>query len=176
MKTTSVCQPTDALALWAGITQTTANVVDSGPWTSIERSISASGTIEPMARNITRKLQANPNTETKTMTKATNWTRSMIIDTFTNGHTFSRNGQRCHRSARVCVERAILAIYARQTADERADGATRHVNGRGFNSRDAGYGSYLAKWIQSGRSLSGRHLARARKMAVRYSGQLIPAA
>jgi hypothetical protein len=176
-KTTSVCQPTDALALWAAIQTTTANVVDSGPWTPIERSISARGTIEPMAKNITRKLRVNnkPNTETKMTSKTTVWTRSMIIDTFESGYTFARDGQRCHRSARVCIERAILAIYARQTADERADGTTRHVNGRGFNSRDAKYGSYLARWIQSGRSLSGRHLTRAKRMAIRYSGQLIPA-
>ena len=74
------------------------------------------------------------------------------------------------------VERAILAIYARQTADEREAGNTRHSNGMGFAAPDAGLGSYYARWILSGRRLTGGHLARARQMSRKYAGQLLEVA
>jgi hypothetical protein len=70
------------------------------------------------------------------------------------------------------VERAILAIYACQTADEQATKTTRHSNGRGFSGADASLGSYYARWILEGKHLSGRHLARARTMSLKYVGQL----
>lgn len=70
------------------------------------------------------------------------------------------------------VERAMCALYARQTADERSSGTTQHLNGRGFNAFDANTGSYYARWVQSGRRLTGRHLVKARAMALRYLGQL----
>lgn len=110
-------------------------------------------------------------------TKAATWTREKINETFNAGHTFRdpSTGRVVVRSARECVERAILAVYRNQTKDEQATGSTRWRNGLGFNGRDARYGSYLARWIRSGRQLSGKHLDRARKMATKYSGQLVPA-
>lgn len=70
------------------------------------------------------------------------------------------------------VEKGIVRIYQLQTADEQAGGATKHLNGKGFNARDAKYGTYLAKWVLSKRHLTGKHLAAARKMCLKYSGQL----
>lgn len=74
------------------------------------------------------------------------------------------------------VERAILAIYARQTADEQATKTTRHSNGRGFSGADASLGSYYARWILDGKHLNGRHLERARTMSLKYVGQLLEVA
>lgn len=70
------------------------------------------------------------------------------------------------------VERAICALYARQTADERSSSTTQHCNARGFNAFDAARGSYWARWVNSGRKLTGRHLEGARQMALKYAGQL----
>ncbi len=71
------------------------------------------------------------------------------------------------------VERAILAIYARQTADEQRSETTREQNGMGFNGFDAKPGSYYARWVQSGKRLTGSYLEKARQMSIRYVGQLV---
>ena len=73
----------------------------------------------------------------------------------------------------IAVERAILAIYARQTASEQASETTREDNGEGFNAFDAKSGTYYAQWIRSGKHLSGQYLDKARKMSLRYVGQLL---
>lgn len=70
------------------------------------------------------------------------------------------------------VERAMVVSYSRQTQDEQSAQQTKHSNGQGFNAFDAMNGTYYAKWVLSGRKLSGSHLAKARKMALRYSAQL----
>lgn len=70
------------------------------------------------------------------------------------------------------LERGIVVIDARQTSDEQASGSTKYENGRGWNSADASYGGYLARYIRSGRHLSGKHLDRARRMMGKYAGQL----
>jgi hypothetical protein len=72
----------------------------------------------------------------------------------------------------LAVMRGVVAIYDRQTRDEQAVGDTRHFNGIGFNGSDAKKGSYYARWLLSGRKLDGRHLANARKIMMKYSGQL----
>jgi hypothetical protein len=71
------------------------------------------------------------------------------------------------------VERAILAIWNRQTADEKGAKHTRHSNGIGFSGSDASLGSYYAQWLRNGRHLSGQHLAKARAMAQKYRKQLL---
>ena len=81
------------------------------------------------------------------------WTRSEI-ETLLN-----RNNR--------AVERAMVAIWKRQTEDEQATETTRHHNGIGFSGWTARSGSYFAQWLQSGRSLSGKHLAKARKILER---------
>lgn len=70
------------------------------------------------------------------------------------------------------VERAIVAIYNRQTEDEQNAQDTKHSNGVGFSGADARLGSYYAKWIMSGKHLSGNHLVKARLMSYKYVRQL----
>jgi hypothetical protein len=70
------------------------------------------------------------------------------------------------------VERAVVVIYERQTADEQDAEETKHRNGVGFASCHAHRGSYYARWIQSGRRLDGKHLEKARRMMRWYAGQL----
>lgn len=71
------------------------------------------------------------------------------------------------------VEKAIVAVYNRQTADEKASYDTKHSNGVGFSGADAKFGTYLAKWILSGKSLNGKFLAQGRVLAVKYRAQLL---
>lgn len=72
----------------------------------------------------------------------------------------------------LAVERAIVAIYQRQTADERASGVTRWKNGIGFAAVDANRGAYMARWILGGKHLSGKWLEKGRHVACRYVRQL----
>jgi hypothetical protein len=72
----------------------------------------------------------------------------------------------------LAVERAVVAVFNRQTDDEQEAFETKHRNGRGFASCHAHMGSYYAKWVLSGRRLDGRHLDRARRMMRHYAGQL----
>lgn len=73
----------------------------------------------------------------------------------------------------TAVERAIVAIFHRQTQDEQSSHCTKHSNGIGFSGVDASLGTYLAKWILSGKHLSGRFLVKGRGMAQKYRGQLL---
>lgn len=70
------------------------------------------------------------------------------------------------------VERAMVALYRLQTEEEQAQETTRVHNGCGFSAFHAGRGTYYARWVLSGRNLSGSHLDKARAMARRYVGQL----
>lgn len=70
------------------------------------------------------------------------------------------------------VERAMIAIYNLQTLDEQVSQDTRHSNGVGFSGADARTGSYYAKWVLSGRKLTGKHLDKARVMSYKYIRQL----
>lgn len=70
------------------------------------------------------------------------------------------------------VERGIVAIFNKQTEDEKTADETKHHNKRGFTGSDARRGSYYAKWILSGRHLTGGHEVKARKMLTKYIGQL----
>jgi len=73
----------------------------------------------------------------------------------------------------LAVERAVVAIFHRQTADEQAAETTKHRNGRGFAACHASRGSYYARWIMAGRRLSGPHIQHARRMMKHYAGQLL---
>jgi hypothetical protein len=70
------------------------------------------------------------------------------------------------------VQRAIVALYERQTESERNTEATVEKNGVGFNGFDAKFFSSLAQQIQSGRVLSQKQIAFARKGIMKYSKQL----
>lgn len=70
------------------------------------------------------------------------------------------------------LERAILALYARQTLDEkRVEDALVH-NHIGFSAAHAKRLSYAAKWIQSGHHLDGTYLEKARSFCLHYVKQL----
>ena len=75
-------------------------------------------------------------------------------------------------SSDKAVERGILAIYDKQTSDEQNVGDTRHLNGIGFSGAHANPGSYYARWIESGRKLSGDFLGKGRKLILHYTRQL----
>jgi len=71
------------------------------------------------------------------------------------------------------VELAIVIIYNRQTLEEQSLEKTKHHNGIGFTGWHASLGTYYAKWILRGKSLSGQQLAKARKIALSYTSQLL---
>jgi len=71
------------------------------------------------------------------------------------------------------VARAMIVIYDRQTQDEKTTSDTRHTNQRGFSGAHAKTGSYYARWVLSGRGLTGKHLDKARAMAMHYWRQLL---
>lgn len=74
------------------------------------------------------------------------------------------------------VRRGLLVIWNNQTGDEKVAEATKHLNGMGFNSFDAHYGSVLAQKIAKNSQLNERDLSIARKMCRRYIAQLVEAA
>lgn len=74
------------------------------------------------------------------------------------------------------VERGLVAIYHRQTSEEQNSKTTIHRNGMGFSGAHASYGSYLAKWILSGKHLNGNHLVKGRSLILHYTGQLLEVA
>ena len=61
------------------------------------------------------------------------------------------------RASRDWLERGILAIN----------------NNEGFSEIDADYLIYLARWIQSGKPLNGKHLRKARALMMKYAEQLV---
>ncbi len=70
------------------------------------------------------------------------------------------------------VQRAILAIYERQTTEEKNTEDTRYRNGVGFNAADARRLSYYANYIKRKGGLTGEHKEIARKKILKYSSQL----
>lgn len=77
------------------------------------------------------------------------------------------------KASDLAVERGILRLYALQTAAEQNSGDTREANGVGFSGAYARSGTYYARWIQSGKRLSGKHLDKARDICIRHSRQLV---
>ena len=70
------------------------------------------------------------------------------------------------------VIRGLLAIYDRQTADEKAVGATVEDNGVGFNGADAEIPSSIAMNYKTRNFISPRQLEIVQKKMVKYAGQL----
>ena len=81
------------------------------------------------------------------------------------------------------VVRAVLVIYANQTANEQCTETTREENGIGFNGTDAQILSSFAKQIiefEAGRTrfmtpLSRNQMVLARRKITKYAGQLLKA-
>lgn len=70
------------------------------------------------------------------------------------------------------VMRALSAIYALQTADEKASEHTSHSNSVGFSAFDAKFCSSLAQRVNRGYGLTPAQLAPARNKMKRYHRQL----
>ena len=72
------------------------------------------------------------------------------------------------------VVKAIKGLYARQTASEQSRQTTIEHNGRGFNSRDAGFLSDIARKLpRYNDNMTRRQLAASRKMLRKYWRQLL---
>lgn len=76
------------------------------------------------------------------------------------------------RSNDRAVERGIVAIFNRQTGDEKDAGTVNHHNNRGFSGNNSKSGTYFARWVLSGRTLTGKHLEKARRITLFHAGQL----
>lgn len=66
----------------------------------------------------------------------------------------------------------MIALYKRQTEDEKRDRDTKHSNARGFSVAHSARGSYYARWVLKGNHLTGSYLYHARQMAIYYARQL----
>jgi hypothetical protein len=70
------------------------------------------------------------------------------------------------------VSLSLIKIYEKQTEDERSAELTKYRNGMGFNAKDAKFGTSLAKVVERGGVLSERQIDCARRILIKYSGQL----
>lgn len=70
------------------------------------------------------------------------------------------------------VEKAILAIYDRQTQAEKSAQTTLVHNRIGFSAAHDKRGSYYARWLLSGRSFNHFHANKALNIVLRYTRQL----
>ena len=69
--------------------------------------------------------------------------------------------------------RALLALYNRQTEDEKDSQAAKYNNCRGFNSADSMIlTSFAQQWLRRN-WLSNRQLAKMRRLLMKYSKQLV---
>ena len=71
------------------------------------------------------------------------------------------------------IERAVIAIFEKQTIDEQSAETTSHKNGIGFNGVDAFILSSFAKQLKKGRHLSTKQFAIAQKKMPKYAKQLV---
>lgn len=98
------------------------------------------------------------------------WTKEVILDMLATND--------------VMVEKSLLVMYNRQTADEQSAQTTGHNNGIGFNGTDAEFLSKLAEWVKGGaerkipegKRLSLKQRDIVRKKLKKYSRQLVEAA
>lgn len=68
--------------------------------------------------------------------------------------------------------RGLVAIYNRQTDDEKNDGLTKHENGIGFNGVDSAILSDMARQYVERKFLTNRQIVIVRKKMLKYAGQL----
>lgn len=70
------------------------------------------------------------------------------------------------------VERGIMAIWRLQTSEEKLAERTKDLNEVGFSAFHVIRGSFYAKWINSGKHLTGKHIGLGRKLILHYVSQL----
>lgn len=73
----------------------------------------------------------------------------------------------------MAVQRGVVAIYKRQTESEKAILATTDANGVGFSAFDAEIMSSFAERLLKGWGLTDKQMKWARKIIVKYAGQLM---
>ena len=83
------------------------------------------------------------------------WTKETILDKLDNSDEM--------------VKRSLLRLYAEQTADEQAMGATTEHNGFGFNGVDSEFLSSVAKFLTEKGYLSPKQVAWTRKKIRKYA-------
>jgi hypothetical protein len=71
------------------------------------------------------------------------------------------------------VELAMVRLYQLQTKEEQDNSITTESNGVGFNAFDAKIGTSFAKTIMAGYKLFPNKLIIAKKLALKYSKQLL---
>jgi hypothetical protein len=76
------------------------------------------------------------------------------------------------KKRRETVERAIIVLYARQTADEQNTDETRHNNGVGFTAADARRLSFVAKFLSNGGHLRDEKVLQYVPRVAKYTKQL----
>jgi len=73
-------------------------------------------------------------------------------------------------------QRGLARIYANQTADEQASGATLHDNGIGFTGADSHNGAFWGQiatdYCAKGWQMSDKQLSKAFKFMPKYAAQL----
>lgn len=70
------------------------------------------------------------------------------------------------------IERAIVVLYERQTADEKMVQETGHNNGVGFNKPDARRMSFIAEFLKKGGHLTTEKALKYGLRLQKYAGQL----
>ena len=70
------------------------------------------------------------------------------------------------------LQDAIVLLYRQQTPQEQNSSATLLHNGAGFSARTAEYGTFLAKHILGGGTLTGQHVIRAKGVCKVHAGQI----
>jgi len=71
------------------------------------------------------------------------------------------------------ITRALLFMYARQTASEQESKMTSNNNGVGFNGRDAEFMSSVAERVKQYGRITPRQTTAIAKGLAKYSGQLV---
>ena len=75
-------------------------------------------------------------------------------------------------SSVIWIQRGILAIYAKQTEDEKFEKSTNYNNNVGFTGVDAKILSSFAEQLIKGWTLSKKQIEIAKKKMPKYAGQL----
>ena len=71
------------------------------------------------------------------------------------------------------MERGVVVLYKRQTADEQQIKDTRERNGVGFTGTDGRYLSWVAEWLLKGNHLSRHHIEKVGSKLPKYWRQIM---
>jgi len=74
---------------------------------------------------------------------------------------------------RLAMSKALMFLYARQTADEQASGTTAHDNGAGFSGIDAEFMSSVARGVQKFGNMTPGQAKHIKVKLAKYAGQLV---